>query len=294
VRLHSTPWLGVELEIADRLRVAWLEVLLRRIDQTAHEREAARLQKEQLATELDLRLEEWQTTAEALRRETERRALLEAELSMVLRRTVADQEAERLRIARELHDTLGQSLTLLQLGLEGLGRAGDGDPDLQQRLKALKNLAAEFGRDINRLAWEIRPTALDDLPIQTAIKNLLETWSERSAIQFDLHLTLDNNRLPPDVETTLYRVLQEALTNVVRHADATRVGVVLGATDSLVTMIIDDNGRGFTADGAGAENLPARRLGLLGVRERIALVNGSLEVESAVGSGTTLFVRIPR
>jgi two-component system, chemotaxis family, sensor kinase Cph1 len=292
VRLHSSPWLPVEFEAAHRLRLSLLEVVLRRIDQTAREREAARQQQERMAIELDARLEELQATAEALKQESERRAVVETELSQILRRTVSDQEAERLRIARELHDTLGQSLTLLQLGLEGIGRA-NATSDFQERLAALKNIAAECGRDINRMAWEIRPTALDDLPIQTALKNLLDTWSERSAIQFDLHLTLRNKRLPPDIETTLYRVLQEALTNVVRHAGASRVGVVLGAEDRLVTMIIDDDGRGFNTGDAGLDTAPAKRLGLLGIRERLALVNGSLEVESTPGSGTTLFIRVP-
>ena len=114
------------MEAAHRLRLSLLEVVLRRIDQTAREREAARRQQEKMAWELDARLEELQTTAEALQQETERRAVVEAELSQVLRRTVSDQEAERLRIARELHDTLGQSLTLLQLGLEGIGRTNPG------------------------------------------------------------------------------------------------------------------------------------------------------------------------
>jgi two-component system, chemotaxis family, sensor kinase Cph1 len=293
VRLHSSGWVPVELRAARRLRLSLLEVVLRRIDQTSREQEAARQQQETMALELDARLEELQATAEALQQETERRAVAEAELSQVLRRTVSDQEAERLRIARELHDTLGQSLTLLQLGLEGIGRANLGTADFQQRLTALKTLAVEFGRDINRLAWEIRPTALDDLPIQTAVKNLLEAWSDRSTIQFDLHLTLGNKRLSPDVETTLYRVLQEALTNVVRHAEATRVGVVLGATDALVTMIVDDDGRGFSTSDASVDASPAKRLGLLGIRERLSLLNGSLEVESAIGRGTTLFIRIP-
>ena len=269
-----------------------LEVVLRRIDQIARERETVREQQEKLARELDLRLEELQVIAAALRQETERRAVLEAELSEVLRRTVADQEAERLRIARELHDTLGQSLTLLQLGLEVLGGLPADSTAFQERLAALKSLAAELGRDLNRLAWEVRPTALDDLGIETAIRNLLETWSERSAIPFDLHMTLADKRLSSEIETTLYRVLQEALTNVVRHADATRVGVVLGATDELVTMIIEDDGQGFFTD-ADLGNLPPKRLGLLGIRERVALVGGLLEVESSPGEGTTVFVRIP-
>jgi chemotaxis family two-component system sensor kinase Cph1 len=293
VRLHAHPWLPAEIDAAHRLRLSLLEVVLRRIDQSARGREVVRQQQEELTNELDRRLDEWRTTAEALKRETLRRAVLEEELSQVLRRTVADQEAERLRIARELHDTLGQSLTLLQLGLEELGAIAADNDTFHHRLASLKTLTSEFCRDINRLAWEIRPTALDDLGIQTAIRILLETWSERCGIQYDLHLTLNGKRLVPEIETTLYRVLQEALTNVVRHADASRVGVVLGATEGLVTMIIEDDGHGFLSDTVDLRNLPPKRLGLLGIRERVALVDGRIEVESSPGAGTTLFIRIP-
>jgi signal transduction histidine kinase len=246
-----------------------------------------------MTRELDRRLEQWQSVAKALQEETERRSIAEAELSQVLRRTVEDQEAERQRIARELHDTLGQSLTLLQLGLDGIGRAKPVGADLQQRVASLKTMAKDAGRDIDRLAWEIRPTALDDLGLQTAIRNLLQTWSARASVAFDLHLTLNDRRLPRPVETTLYRVLQEALTNVVRHAEATRVGVILGVQEEFVTMIIEDDGKGFETEEAGAGRGPARRLGLLGMRERLTLVGGTLEIESNPGQGTTLFVRAP-
>lgn len=293
VRRHSAPWLAFEVEAAHRLRLSILEVVLRRIDQVAREREAARHRQEQLSKELDHRLEQWRSVAQALKRETERRAVVEAELSEVLRRTVTDQEAERLRIARELHDTLGQSLTLLQLGLDGIGQASSGSSEVQTRLAAMKNLAADVGREVNRLAWEIRPTALDDLGIEIAVRNLLDTWSERSKLQFDLHLSLDDRRLPAAIETALYRVLQEALTNVVRHAEATRVDVILRRADQTVTMIVEDDGRGFGWHDDEPANPPVRRLGLLGIRERLSLVGGSLEVESNPGKGTTLFIRIP-
>lgn len=243
--------------------------------------------------ELDRQLERSRAAARVLQRETERRASVEAELSEVLRRTVTDQEAERRRIARELHDTLGQSLTLLQFGLDGIDQASPAGAELRQRLSEMKTLAADIGRDVHRLAWEIRPTVLDDLGIQVAIRNLLDTWSERANVPFDLHLTLDDRRLPAAVETTLYRVLQEALTNVLRHARATRVGVVLGFADQQVTMIVEDNGIGFDWNAAKSATPEAKRLGLLGIRERLSLVRGALEVELALGRGTTLFIRIP-
>lgn len=295
VRLHATPWRGVELEAAQRLRLSLLEVVLRRMDQVARQREIARRRQEEVNQELDRRLEQAQVATLAYQQESERRAVVEAELSQVLRRTVADQEAERQRIARELHDTLGQSLTLLQLGLDGVNRAAPACQDIQTRVAALKTLAIDLGQQVHRLAWEIRPTVLDDLGLQTAIRNLLETWGERSSLHFDLHLALADRRLPPNIESTLYRVLQEALTNVVRHAEATRVGVILGIKEDHATMIIEDDGRGFGSEDttAGQDSETTRHFGLLGMRERLALVDGSMEIESAPGRGTTVFVRVP-
>jgi len=290
VRLHSERWLASEIDAAQRLRVSLLDVVLRRIDGIARERRSALLLQEQLMRQVEIGLRRSHDVAETLKEEKRRRVLVEADLSQVLRRTVEDQEAERLRIARELHDTLGQSLTLLQLGFDKLGQAAGDNAELQQRVAGMKSLTADIGRQVNRLAWEIRPTALDDLGIQTAIQHLLDSWSETSAIEFDLHMTLGDRRLPSAVETTLYRVLQEALTNVVRHAAASHVSVILRLSESQVAMIVEDDGRGFP--GAG-EKQPPDRLGLLGIRERLSLVGGTLELESAPGKGTALYARIP-
>jgi light-regulated signal transduction histidine kinase (bacteriophytochrome) len=290
VRLHGERWLPAEIEAAQRLRVSLLEVVLRRIDGIARERKSARLLQEQLMRQVEIGMRRSHDVAVTLNEEKRRRVLVEADLSQVLRRTVEDQEAERLRIARELHDTLGQSLTLLQLGFDKLGQAAGDNAELLQRVAGMKSLTADIGSQVNRLAWEIRPTALDDLGIQTAIQHLLDTWSEKSAIEFDLHMTLGERRLMPAVETTLYRVLQEALTNVVRHAAATHVSVILRLSDSQVTMIVEDDGRGFPAAG---KKQPPDRLGLLGIRERLSLVGGTLELESAPGKGTALYARIP-
>jgi light-regulated signal transduction histidine kinase (bacteriophytochrome) len=291
VRLHSSPWLAAEREAADRLWLSLLEVV-RRSDQVACEREAARLKQEELMQELDRQLLQSRAGAYALQREAERCAGVEAELSQVLRRTVTIQEAERLRIARDLHDTLGQSLTLLQLGLDGIGRAASAGADIQKRLADAKALAGDIGREINRLVWEIRPPAFDEFGIETAIRNLVDTFSERSNVQFDLQLMLGKTRLPPAVETTLYRVLREALTNVVRHSAAKRVSVVVRLAGDCVTLIVEDDGRGFDLNDAEFAN-PAKRLGLLGIHERLSLVGGSLEVETAPGDGVTLYVKIP-
>jgi signal transduction histidine kinase len=217
----------------------------------------------------------------------------EEELSQVLGSTIDKQEAERRRIARELHDTFGQTLTLLKLGLDDLSRAfhaGNGEPS---KLAALKALVSQAGSEMNRLAWEIRPTALDDLGLETAIRHLVETWSERSNLQFGLHLALNDRRMDPAVETTLYRVLQEAITNIAKHAAATRAGVLLEASATEVRMIVEDDGLGFSPVESLPAGMPPKGLGLLGIRERLSLVSGTLEVESAPGCGCTIFVKVP-
>ena len=205
----------------------------------------------------------------------------------------ADLEAERQRIARELHDRLGQTLTLLQLGLDELGHSLPESEKFGLQIEGLKRLANSLCSEVNRLAWEIRPPALDDLGLETAIRQLIETWSERLNLQFDVRLALNDRRLEPAVETTLYRVLQEAITNIARHAEATRVAVLLDANEKEVSMIVEDNGRGFSANEAISDDKLPKRLGLLGIRERLSLVAGTLEVESAPGRGCTLYIRVP-
>jgi signal transduction histidine kinase len=210
----------------------------------------------------------------------------------VLHQSVQAQEAERKRIARELHDTLGQYLTALQLGLNGLGRRYPGDLAAAAELSRLRQLTGQIGAEVNRMAWELRPTALDDLGLETAIAQYLEEWAERTDLHFDLQVDLGGRRLPQMVETTVYRALQEAVTNVVRHAEAEHVAVILEVLGSQLQMIIEDDGRGFQLAESGGE-LGTLHLGLLGIRERLALVEGTLEVESARDAGTTLYLRLP-
>jgi chemotaxis family two-component system sensor kinase Cph1 len=293
VRLQSRPWESVAVQTAQTLRVSLLEIVLRRVDQIAHEREKARLRQEKLLAALDDRIKQWEATARELKVESDRRAVVEAELSQVLRSTVINQEAERQRIARELHDSLGQYLAVMQLNLDGLGRDVNSTPELRQRVARLKSLTDDVGQEVSRLAWEIRPTALDDLGLQTAFQQFLEEWGQRSRLQFDLHLALSDRRLPPIIETTLYRILQEAITNVVKHAEATKVGVILEATADEAILIIEDDGKGFQLDEAEAALAPSSRLGLLGVRERLSLVKGSLEIETSPNHGTTLLIHVP-
>ena len=291
VRLHSEPWTATDIRTAKALRVVLLEVVLEHTDQLARQRERAQIQQQSLLRELDLKISQWESLARELKLETDRRAVVEKELSEVLRRTVLEQEAERQRIARELHDSLGQYLTVMRIDLEGIGReTGAGSP-VKERIEKLKSLTDDVGQEMNRLAWEIRPTALDDLGLQKAIQQYIEEWMERSHLRFDVHLEMQDKRLDTAVETTLYRALQECVRNVIKHARATRVGIILESTPKEVRLIIEDDGAGFTLD--PGQNGETPRFGLVGIRERLALVHGVLEVETAPGKGTTILIHVP-
>jgi signal transduction histidine kinase len=204
-----------------------------------------------------------------------------------LRRVVSAQELERRRLARELHDETGQALTSILLGLKSLEDAADED-DLAESTSRLRELVVTTLQDVRRLAVELRPKALDDFGLVPALERLVETFREQTGIAVDLEPRLGDDRLPSEVETALYRITQEALTNIVKHAHANHVSIVLTRRDGLVSAVIEDDGRGF-AEKQGSEN----GLGLLGMRERVALVDGRLSVESSPGAGTTLSIEVP-
>ena len=203
-----------------------------------------------------------------------------------LRRVVSAQELERQRLARELHDETGQALTSILLGLKAVEDAKDRS-DLDAAAGQLRELVVSTLQDVRRLAVELRPKALDDFGLVPAIERLVETFREHTGLEVHLEPQLGAERLPSDVETTLYRITQEALTNVVKHAQARHVSIVLTRREGSVAAVIEDDGRGL---GSGADS---GGLGLLGMRERIALVGGRLEVESSPGSGTTLSIEVP-
>ncbi len=220
-------------------------------------------------------------------------ALLNQERAALLQQAVVAQEVERKRIARELHDSIGQYLTALRLGFRPIEAHCNADEQSRQGLAKLKTLTAELGRELNRMAWELRPMALDHLGLQRAVTQYLEEWAERSGLDIDLEVTLGDRRLPQAVETALFRVLQEAVANVMKHSGATQVGVILEATDAEARLIVEDNGRGFAIEPGENLTVGLQHLGLLGVRERLALVKGRLEVESTPGGGTTIYVTVP-
>ena len=201
-------------------------------------------------------------------------------------------EAQRRRISRELHDEMGQELTALVLGLKSLGDVVD-DAAVRGRLQRLQAVAERIGQEMHHVALELRPGALDDKGLETALSNYVEEWSKRYEVGADFQsVGLVTDRLLPHVETTIYRIVQEALTNVVKHAHATAVSVVLQRSPDEVVTIVEDNGRGFDPAGVEAATGPSKSIGLLGMSERAVLVGGTCHVESHPG-GTSVFVRIP-
>jgi signal transduction histidine kinase len=250
----------------------------------AHEQLADRAQ--QLETLVEIRTAKLVKSNEQLRREMAEREALRGKL-------LHAQEEERRRIARELHDQMGQNLTALNLGLKSLL---DSNPrsDLSSRVRHLQELSTQTARDLHRVAVELRPAALDDLGLVKAVRSLAETWSTRFHIDVDFEAgQYQAAGISSDVETTLYRVIQEALNNVAKHSGATRVGLVLRRTADHVQAIIEDDGRGFNHPGANSPASGNGRLGLLGIQERLGMIGGSLKVESAPERGATLIVRVP-
>jgi len=204
-----------------------------------------------------------------------------------LRRVVDAQELERARLARELHDETGQALTSILLGLKHLDDVIETD-DAREATAALRELVVTTLQDVRRLAVELRPSALDDFGLVPAIERLAGTLAEQSELVVDLEARLGEQRLPAEAETALYRIVQEALTNVVKHASARRVSITLVRKQGFAVVVVEDDGLGFDP-----RTTRTGSLGFVGMRERVELVGGRLTVESAPGAGTTIAAEVP-
>jgi signal transduction histidine kinase/tetratricopeptide (TPR) repeat protein len=209
-------------------------------------------------------------------------------------RVVAAQEAERARVARDLHDEIGQGITSVLLGIhrvhtalftEALDRR-----ELLDQTEETQAITAEVLERVQRLAFELRPTVLDDLGLIAALRRLVDDVAARHdlAVDFALSHLAEADRLPPDLETTVYRVAQEALTNVARHAGVSTCSIVLARVHDRVRLVITDSGIGFDADTAAAGSL-----GLTGMAERAALVSGTVRITSSPGTGTVIVMEAP-
>ena len=242
-----------------------------------------KLGRDQRFNSSDLRLAEQFADRAAIAVDLSRRVARDA-----LRRIVRGQELERRRLARELHDETGQALTSILLGLRAVEDAGNSD-DLREAASDLRELVVATLQDVRRLAVQLRPKALDDFGLVPALERLVQTFSESTDIRVALEAQLGDERLPPEVETTLYRMVQEALTNIVKHAEAANVSILLVRGKESATVVIEDDGQGFDPDKTREGGL-----GLVGMRERAELHEGRLRIESAPGGeGATLVIEVP-
>lgn len=208
----------------------------------------------------------------------------------MLQKLVGAQEDERRRIARDLHDELGQQLTALRLKLDSIRKQCD-DDKLCAQIDETQAIARKVDEGVDFLAWELRPAALDLLGLFPVIDKYIKEWSQYTGIGAELFSTsLKKIRFMPEVETNLYRILQEALNNTHKHAKATHAEVQLEKRADSIVLIIEDNGVGFKLEDKMSYK---KGIGLIGMQERALLIGGTFEIESAPGKGTTIYVHVP-
>ena len=255
--------------------------------------EALRRAHDDLEQRVQRRTTDLAAANDSLQREIVERSQAQQARDEVVRQLITAEEEERQRISRELHDQMGQQLTALLLGLQALKDTSRGRPKALAMIEQLHGIADQIGREVHQLALDLRPTALDDLGLAAALANYSADWAQRSHVAVNFHSNgLDALRPAREIETTIYRVVLEALNNVARHAQAKHVSVILERRDNYVIAIVEDDGQGFDTEAVMGTLRQEHRLGLLGMHERVAQFGGTLTIESTLGHGTTVIVRI--
>jgi signal transduction histidine kinase len=213
----------------------------------------------------------------------------------LLRGLITAQEDERRRVARELHDDLGQALTALSLQVEVAKRLIEQDADKAiEQLDQTRSLIHETTEHMYDLILALRPSALDELGLAAALRTHAERFLKGSGISYQISTDgIAGSRLPPDIETATYRIFQEALNNVRKHAMAQHVRISLAIKDNVFTGEIQDDGRGFNPGAAEPKNTDTQGLGLMSIQERVTQCGGKVEIDSHPGQGTLIRVRFP-
>ena len=228
-----------------------------------------------------------------LREQMEQQSVTESEKRAALKRLVTVQEDERSRIARDIHDGLGQLLTALRLQIMTLKTFCEDDGRFKEQVVKVEETAEKLDRETSFVAWGVRPTVLSSSDFVEAFGTFAAEWSAYSKVNVEFETDgLEGVHLGQTAETNLFRILQEALNNSAKHANASRASVMLRRMDGHVQLIVEDDGEGFDAPGLdnGAQG---RGFGLVGMRDRASLLSGTIEIESAKDRGTTIFVQIP-
>lgn len=255
--------------------------------------EAQAVTRQQLETRVADATAELAATNASLETELRQRTGAEAQVRGLLARLISIQEDERRRIARDLHDEVGQQLVGLRLHLDALDLRLNTPPGTARAaIDELRQIAERLDRELDFFAWELRPAALDDFGLVQGLSTFVKEWSAHFGIAAEFQgRRMSKVRLAPEVETNLYRIVQEALNNVYKHAKASRVAVLLERRGREVALVIEDDGVGF--DPSSHTGSLRDGIGLVGMRERAALIGGTLDIETADGGGTAIFVHVP-
>ena len=205
---------------------------------------------------------------------------------------IRDQEEERRRIARDLHDDMGQSVTSILVGLRNIEESSSTDLRTE-RVQIVRQIATQLMDDVRRLSRGLRPTLLDDLGLRVALERLAAEFSKNTSIAMGLNIQqLEGCRFTPEIEIGLYRIIQEALNNITKHSKATRAQVTATVAGQSVSIVISDDGEGFAATDS-TKTSGESHIGLSSMRERATLMRGHFELESQPGRGTTIRVSVP-
>jgi len=272
-------------------RLGWVWTF-RDITERKHMEEALERHGEELEATVRLRTRELRETNKGLKSENQKRRRLEAERLKLLAVITTVQEDERRRMARDLHDHFGQQLTALRFRIGFLGMRGYADDEFEPLIAETQALVEQIDQDVDSLSWDLRPPSLDDIGLAASLADYINEWSRR----FEIPVRFRNSRfgkkrLLPESETHLYRITQEILTNICKHAKATSVDISLEKSQGSAILTVVDDGVGFLpkkhkpAGGSG--------MGLIGMRERAAIMGGILSVESEPGKGTIVIVNVP-
>ena len=212
----------------------------------------------------------------------------ERQLRLLLGKGLGAQEDERKRVSRELHDGIGQALTAMSMGLETLDTPDPNGNGHDEQVELLKETVSNALRDLRRMTVALRPAALDDLGLMSAIRRYAQVFSDSSNIRFEIEECGIDQRLEPSLETVVYRVVQEAVNNAVRHSEASCVDIRFIREKDALVVTVEDDGKGFDLESDKSD----QGVGIQGMYERASMVGGRLDITSKAGRGTTVRLTI--
>ncbi len=247
-----------------------------------------------LASNFEIMRNKLKDSMDELQRGTQQLEKSEHLRTRLMRNLISSEEERRKRIARDLHDETSQAITSMLVGLQAIAESQPMDPAaLTEKLNALQNTAKTTLEEIHRVIYELRPSLIDDLGLIPAVKWYAESRLEKAGIRLYLETSGQEERLGPEIEITIYRIMQEAVTNVIKYSGAEVCNIVLDFKDNAVAVRIEDDGRGFEPDDILSSGATGQHFGILGMKERVELLGGTMNVRSEPGKGTELDIIIP-